>query len=178
MVLQNPYTSLNPRMRIGALIAEPLRIHGIVEGRTEIQERVASLLASVGLPHDITSRYPSMLSGGQRQRVAIARALAVRPALLVADEPTSALDVSIQAQIVTLLKELQVTLGLACLFITHDLSLVPSVANRVAVMRQGKLVEVGITRDVFRTPQDAYTRQLLEDASERSLPPPAGAAAT
>lgn len=169
MVLQNPYTSLNPRMRIGALIAEPLRIHRIDKHRQAIDEHVRTLLASVGLPAEIITRYPSMLSGGQRQRVAIARALAVEPDLLVADEPTSALDVSIQAQVVNLLKELQTKLGLACLFITHDLSLVPTIASRVAVMRNGKLVELGATRDVFTAPQAPYTRQLLNDAAERSL---------
>ncbi len=160
MVFQDPYGSLNPRMRIGKILSEPLAIHEIVE-RAEREREVERLLDMVGLPASAKSRFPHEFSGGQRQRVGIARALAPRPEFIVADEPVSALDVSVQAQIVNLLKEIQERLSLAMLFVAHDLAVVSETSDRVGVMYLGRLVEEGPTASVFGNPQHPYTVSLL-----------------
>jgi oligopeptide transport system ATP-binding protein len=160
MVFQDPYASLNPRMKVEDIIAEPLRAYGI-GGRSERRERVRELLDLVGLAADSGRRFPHAFSGGQRQRIGIARALALRPDLLIADEPVSALDVSIQAQIVNLMKDLQAELGLTTLFIAHDLAVVRNIAQRVAVMYLGKVVELAPRDALFDDPLHPYTRSLL-----------------
>ncbi|MDL9980844.1 ABC transporter ATP-binding protein [Microbacterium sp. ASV49] len=160
IVFQDPSSSLNPRLTIGDSIGEPIYLHEKVKGAA-LEKRVRGLLESVRLPRQYASRYPHELSGGQKQRVGIARALALDPRLLVADEPTSALDVSVQATVLELLRELQREKGFACLFITHDLAVIDVLADRIAVMRHGKLVEVGTREQILRYPQEAYTQRLL-----------------
>ena len=160
MVYQDPLESLNPRRRVGTLVAEPLHLHGIV-AKSKLNERVASLFRLVGLSEEHTGRYPHELSGGQQQRVGIARALATSPKLLVLDEPTSALDVSVEAQIVNLLRELQQRLKLAYLFISHNLAVVSMLADRVAVMYLGQIVETGPTSEVLGNGFHPYTRALV-----------------
>jgi len=160
IVFQDPYSSLNPRMRVGQIVEEPLAIHGL-GSRSERRARAAELFALVGLEPDHLRRYPHEFSGGQRQRIGIARALALNPALIVADEAVSALDVSIQAQVVKLLLDLQQRLKLTYLFIAHDLRLVENICSRVAVMYLGKIVEMGETRALFEEPTHPYTRALL-----------------
>jgi oligopeptide transport system ATP-binding protein len=160
IVFQDPYSSLNPRMRAGAIVEEPLVIHG-VGSRTERQERVAELFRLVGLDPDQRVRYPHQFSGGQRQRIGLARALALHPSLIVADEPVSALDVSVQAQVVNLLMDLQQRLSLTYLFIAHDLRLVRHICERVAVMYRGRIVEMGNTEALFASPAHPYTKALL-----------------
>jgi ABC-type oligopeptide transport system ATPase subunit len=160
IVFQDPYTALNPRLTVFELLAEPLKTHGLVPS-AGLKDAVVELLRQVGLPEDSLQRFPHAFSGGQRQRLCIARALGVRPKLLVCDEVVSALDVSVQAQIVNLLLDLRRDHGLALLFITHDLSLVRSIADRVLVMHAGKVVEEGPTAELFANPRDEYTRTLL-----------------
>jgi ABC-type oligopeptide transport system ATPase subunit len=160
IVFQDPYSSLDPRMRIGAIIAEPLAIHGIGT-RLERDAKVRELLALVGLDPAANTKYPHEFSGGQRQRIGLARALALEPSLVVLDEPVSALDVSVQAQVVNLLLDLQQKLGLTYLFIAHDLRLVREVCDRVAVMYRGRIVETAPTPAVFDAPAHPYTRALL-----------------
>jgi len=161
MIFQDPYASLNPRMTIGAAIAEPLVIHGLVASDAERTARVKELLAKVGLRDDAAGRYPHEFSGGQRQRVGIARALAVKPRFIVCDEPISALDVSIQAQIVNLLQDLQAAEGLTYLFISHDLKIVQHVSTRVAVMYLGRIVELAAAPMLYKDPKHPYTIALL-----------------
>ncbi len=184
MVFQDPFGSLNPRMTVGACLAEVLSVHRVV-AKAGIAARVAELLSLVHLPADAAGRRPHEFSGGQRQRIGIARALAVAPAVLIADEPVSALDVSVQAQIVNLLLELQQRLGLTLVFITHDLRLVRHLAHRVAVMYLGRMVEIGPMAELFAHPRHPYTRALMgavprlvpgraarEDAVRGELPSP------
>lgn len=162
MIFQDPFASLNPRWRVDAIVAEPIRHLGLRRAGSETDQRVRQLLEIVGLSGHDARRYPHEFSGGQRQRISIARALAAEPEFLVCDEPTSALDVSVQAQILNLLKDLQRELGLTYLFISHNLSAVRHVADRVAVMYLGRIVEEGRTDDLFDNPRHPYTRFLLE----------------
>ena len=163
IVFQDPYSSLNPRQSVGSIVAEPMHIHRIGDSRHR-SGRVERLLEQVGLPASFAKRYPHELSGGQRQRVCVARALAVEPLILICDEPTSALDVSIQAQVVDLLKDLQEQTDLTYLFITHDLALLPQLTSSVAVMYVGRLVETGAVDEVLRRPRHPYTVSLLSAA--------------
>ena len=164
MVFQDPYSSLNPRMTNGTIVGEPLRLHRITHSDDERESRVVELFDQVGLNPELRHRYPHELSGGQRQRVGLARALSVQPSLLIADEPVSALDVSVQAAILNLLSDLQEELGFACLFITHDLSIVEYFCDRVVVMYLGRVVETGTVEQIFNRPQHPYTQALLSAA--------------
>jgi oligopeptide/dipeptide ABC transporter ATP-binding protein len=166
LIFQDPFASLNPRMTVGDLLSEPLMLHSIVPA-DQRAARVAQLLQQVGLKADHAGRYPHEFSGGQRQRIAIARAIAVEPKLIVCDEPVSALDVSIRAQVLNLLSDLQKQLNLSYLFISHDLSVVRHIADRVAVMYLGRIVELGSVEQVFETPRHPYTQALL-----RAIPQP------
>ncbi len=165
LIFQDPWSSLNPRMTLLDLVGEPLLVHG-VSSASERQARVEALLKRVGLRPEYMGRYPHAFSGGQRQRIGIARALALRPSLVVADEPVSALDVSVQAQILNLLLELQEEFGLTYLFVSHDLAVVKHLSDRVAVMYAGKIVEMGIAAKVFAAPQHPYTEALLSAVPE------------
>jgi oligopeptide transport system ATP-binding protein len=161
MIYQDPYGSLDPRMKIRDIVGEPLAVHGLARDRGVYREHIASLLAMVGLLPDMADRYPHEFSGGQRQRIGIARALALEPSLIVCDEPVSALDVSIQAQIVNLLVEIQARLGLTYLFISHDLAVVRHISDRIAVMYLGRIVELAGRDDLYRNPLHPYTVALL-----------------
>jgi len=170
IIFQDPAGSLNPRMRIERIVAEPLEVHGLVKSGSERRAAVEDLLERCGMPKTAADRYPHEFSGGQRQRIGIARALALGPRFLVCDEPTSALDVSIQAQIVNLLGDLQRDLGLSYLFISHDMAVIQHVCTRIAVMYRGELVEVGERDEVLHRPKHEYTRRLLSavpDANPR-----------
>ena len=166
MVFQDPYGSLSPRRNIADIIAEPLEAFGMVRNRAEKRERVAELLTQVGLPASIMDRHPRQFSGGQRQRIGIARAISVDPSFIVADEPVSALDVSVQAQVVNLLQDLQEKKGFSYLFIAHDLAVVRHIADRVMVMYLGRIVEIGPKRQIYSAPQHPYTQALLSAAPE------------
>ena len=160
MIFQDPFASLNPRMMVGETIAEPIYVHGLAKGK-EVTDRVEKLLDRVGLTPDYAVRYPHELSGGQRQRIGIARALALEPKLIIADEAVSALDVSIQAQVVNLMMELQEDLGLSYLFISHDMAVIERVSHRVGVMYLGEIVELGLRSQIFENPQHPYTKKLM-----------------
>jgi peptide/nickel transport system ATP-binding protein len=174
MVFQEPMTALNPVMTVGRQIGEALLAHAPKTKRAEVRERVRAAMRAVELPEERMEDYPHQFSGGQRQRVVIAMAIMNRPRLLIADEPTTALDVTVQAQVLALLRRLRVEYGLAMLFISHDLAVVAQVADRVAVMRQGEIVEMGEVRQVMTAPQHAYTRALLASAptmrTDRGVP--------
>ena len=161
VIFQDPYSSLNPRMTAGNIIGEPLIVHGLVHGKAEYREKVADLLQNVGLNPYMADRFPHEFSGGQRQRIGVARALSVSPKFIVADEPVSALDVSIQAQIINLLEELQEQFNLTYLFIAHDLSVVRHISDRVGVMYLGHIVEIADRNEVYRNPEHPYTKALL-----------------
>lgn len=174
MVFQDPYASLNPRLTVGFTIAEPLLLHGLVRSLEDATPRVQELLKSVGLPPEHARRYPHEFSGGQRQRIAIARAMALQPQVIIADEAVSALDVSIQAQVVNLMMDLQQKTGVSWIFISHDMAVVERIANRVAVMYLGQIVEIGPRQSVFNNPQHPYTQRLLAsvpiaDPQQRSV---------
>jgi microcin C transport system ATP-binding protein len=164
IVFQDPYGSLSPRLPVGDIVAEGLRVHAPRLTRADRAQRVAAALEEVGLPADSAARYPHEFSGGQRQRIAIARAMVLKPRLVVLDEPTSALDMSVQAQIVSLLRELQTSHGLAYLFISHDLKVVRALAHRVVVLRQGRVVEQGDAETIFARPREGYTEALMAAA--------------
>jgi oligopeptide/dipeptide ABC transporter ATP-binding protein len=175
MIFQDPFSSLNPRMTVGQIVAEPLVIHGLAAG-TELDDRVTDMLVRVGLKAEHRQRYPHAFSGGQRQRIGIARALIMRPSLVVADEAVSALDVSVQAQIINLLRDLQDELGLTYIFVAHDLGVVRHLCNRVAVMYAGRIVEAGSVAEIFDNPRHPYTQALLAAIPSTDpdvpLPPP------
>lgn len=164
MIFQDPFNSLNPRQRVDSILAEPLEIHCRELGRAARRARVLELLDQVGLPREAATRYPHEFSGGQRQRIGIARALAARPRFIVCDEPVSALDVSVQAQIVNLLQDLQEQLGLTYLFIAHDLAVVEHISDQVLVMYRGRIVEAASAESIYRHPQHEYTKRLLAAA--------------
>lgn len=161
IIYQDPFSSLNPRMTVGDAIGDPLKVHGLVQSRKDYRDQVAELLRVVKLEPEMADRYPHEFSGGQRQRIGVARSLAVKPSFIVCDEPVSALDVSIQAQIVNLLKEVQEEFNLTYLFIAHDLSVVRHISNRVAVMYLGEIVEITSKVDLYHNPLHPYTRALL-----------------
>ena len=162
LIFQDPYSSLNPRLTIGDAIAEPMKITGIEKTIQERKKKVAELLERVSLSPNMTNRYPHEFSGGQRQRIVIARALSMNPDFIVCDESVSALDVSVQAQVLNLLNELKTELGLTMLFISHDLSVVRYMCDRIIVMKKGKIIEAGKAEEVYYNPQDPYTKQLIE----------------
>jgi peptide/nickel transport system ATP-binding protein len=179
MIFQDPYASLNPRWRVADIIAEPLKAHGLMNDKTQIMARVDELLQQVRLAPADKVKYPHQFSGGQRQRLSIARALATKPEFLVCDEPTSALDVSVQAQVLNLMKELQREMGLTYLFISHNLAVVHHISDRVGVMYLGKIVELATRTTLFNTPRHPYTRMLLDaipdlEMSGRARTPVAG----
>jgi oligopeptide transport system ATP-binding protein len=165
IIFQDPGGSLNPRMRVGRIVGEPLEVHGIAKGDA-LRDMVEKLLERCGLWKAAADRYPHEFSGGQRQRIGIARALALNPSLIVCDEPTSALDVSIQSQILNLLKELQAEFGLSYLFISHDMAVIHHICDRVAVMYDGKIVESGTRDEIIRSPKHPYTQRLLAAVPE------------
>jgi peptide/nickel transport system ATP-binding protein len=162
IIFQDPYSSLNPRMIIGEAIGEPLTAHGLVKNNREKKERVTQLLGKVGLEADHYNRYPHEFSGGQRQRIVIARALALRPTFVICDESVSALDVSVQAQVLNLLNDLKKEFGFTSIFISHDLSVVRYISDRIMVMNKGKIVESGKSEEVYNNPRSPYTQKLIE----------------
>ena len=162
IIFQDPYSSLNPKMKVGEAIMEPIIVHNLFKTKQERTSRLHSLLDQVGLLKEHAGRYPHEFSGGQRQRISIARALALEPELLICDESVAALDVSVQSQVLNLLKDLKEELGLSLLFITHDMSVVNFIADRIFVMNQGKIMESGVTHDVINSPQNDYTKRLVE----------------
>lgn len=166
IIFQDPGGSLNPRMRVGNIIGEPLEVHGMTKSADETRERVEELLVKCGMWKQAADRYPHEFSGGQRQRIGIARALSLNPKLIVCDEPTSALDVSIQSQILNLLKDLQAEFGLSYLFISHDMAVIHHICDRIAVMYNGKIVEEGSRADVIERPTQPYTKALLSAVPE------------
>ncbi len=166
IIFQDPGGSLNPRMRVGSIIGEPLEVHGMTKSADETRERVEELLVKCGMWKQAADRYPHEFSGGQRQRIGIARALSLNPKLIVCDEPTSALDVSIQSQILNLLKDLQAEFGLSYLFISHDMAVIHHICDRIAVMYNGKIVEEGSRADVIERPTQPYTKALLSAVPE------------
>src|SRR6202041_2534337 len=170
MIFQAPYWSLNPRLRVDAIVAEPIRAFDLIQSESDIRARVGELLGLVGLHADDGWKYPHEFSGGQRQRIAIARALASEAEFIVCDEPTSALDVSVQAQILNLMRDLQDRLGLTYLFISHNLAVVRHMARRIGVMYLGRLVEVGPAKDLFHAPRPPYTRILLDPVPDLDMP--------
>ncbi len=169
MIFQDPYASLNPRWRVRDIVAEPIRVLGLESNPSRVRDKVAHLLRQVGLSPDDGEKYPHEFSGGQRQRISIARALAGEPDLLVCDEPTSALDVSVQAQILNLMRDLQERLGLTYLFISHNLAVVSEVADRVGVMYLGRIVEMAPAASLFRQPRHPYTRMLLDAVPDLAM---------
>ncbi|MCB0347548.1 MAG: ABC transporter ATP-binding protein, partial [Bdellovibrionales bacterium] len=169
IIFQDPYASLNPRMTIASTIMEPMKIHGIGKSRQERMDMAAELIERVGLKAEMLNRYPHEFSGGQRQRICIGRALAVKPDFIVCDESVSALDVSVQAQILNLLMDLQEEFGLTYIFISHDLAVVKYIADEVAVMNRGKIVEISDAKGIYERPQDEYTKKLLS-AIPRGIP--------
>jgi len=166
IIFQDPGGSMNPRMRISSIVGEPLVVHGLVKGKDELRHRVEIMLERCGMPRAAADRYPHEFSGGQRQRIGIARALALEPKFIVCDEPTSALDVSIQAQILNLLRDLQRDLGLAYLFISHDMAVIGHMCSRIAVMYRGKIVEEGTRDEVIESAKHLYTQSLLSAVPE------------
>jgi len=166
IIFQDPAGSLNPRMRIEGIVGEPMVVHGLVTQRDQLRHEVENVLERCGMPRASADRYPHEFSGGQRQRIGIARALSLRPSFIVCDEPTSALDVSIQAQILNLLKDLQRDLGLSYLFISHDMAVIRHMCDRVAVMYKGKIVEAGTKAEIIGNPQHKYTQSLLSAVPE------------
>ena len=166
IIFQDPGGSLNPRMRVGRIIGEPLEVHGLTQGDDETRARVEELLVKCGLWKQAADRYPHEFSGGQRQRIGIARALSLNPRLIVCDEPTSALDVSIQSQILNLLADLQQEMGLSYLFISHDMAVIHHICDRIAVMYNGKIVEEGSRDEIIRSPRHEYTQALLSAVPE------------
>ncbi|NRA58739.1 MAG: ABC transporter ATP-binding protein [Phycisphaerales bacterium] len=166
IIFQDPAGSLNPRMRIASIVGEPLIVHGLVKDRTKLRKQVEELLVRCGMPAAAADRYPHEFSGGQRQRIGIARALALEPKFIVCDEPTSALDVSIQAQIINLLTDLQEEFGLSYLFISHDMAVIQHVCKRIAVMYKGQIVETGSRDEILKNPQHKYTQSLLSAVPE------------
>src|SRR5882724_2030851 len=173
IIFQDPYASLNPRMNVGAIVGEALIIHQLTKTKQQFEERVVDLLETVGLRADHMGRYPNEFSGGQRQRIGIARALAVEPKLIICDEPVSALDVSIQAQVINLLEDLQEKFGLAYLFIAHDLAVVEHISKRIAVMYLGRIVEMAPAQALYNSPRHPYTEALLS-AVPIPIDPPSG----
>jgi peptide/nickel transport system ATP-binding protein len=169
MIFQDPYASLNPRWRVGSIIADPIRAFGLAKDRAEIEHQVGELLRLVGLDPADAAKYPHEFSGGQRQRICIARALSSKPEFLVADEPTSALDVSVQAQILNLMRELQDRLGLTYLFISHNLAVVRHMATRIGVMYLGRIVEISPSEELFRTPRHPYAKMLLDAVPDLAM---------
>lgn len=161
MIFQDPFNSLNPRMTVEGIIGEPLEIHFKSMGKTERREKIADLLVKVGLPADVMNRYPHQFSGGQRQRIGIARALSVEPEFIICDESVSALDVSVQAQIINLLQDVQQEFNLTYLFIAHDLAVVEHISDFVLVMSEGKIVEQASAKEIYENPKDPYTQKLL-----------------
>jgi len=166
IIFQDPAGSLNPRMRVWEIVSEPLVVHGVAHGRNELRDRAQALLERCGMPGSSADLYPHEFSGGQRQRIGIARSLALEPSLIICDEPTSALDVSIQAQIINLLADLRTEMGLSYLFISHDMGVISHLCDRIAVMKDGELVEVGRRDQVLGDPQHEYTQRLLAAVPE------------